>query len=359
MEEASTGSAAMPSVKITSDPAVLEAARRTNQFTIQWTTDVASDSFVEYAVEHPPYTLSACDVRLVNSHSMVLTGLQSHTLYHYRVTSSVAGRRPGVSRDLVICTKPAAGNLLANASFEEGSGASPRSTIPGWVKTGGVDIKASDGTWFWSLKPTNGTWLCQGAVNAGSSDGGIHQRVSGVTPGREYTFSAWVMTAPRENGAWKYDVWNAQGRLIYMRLGLDPTGGTNPASSSVQWTPRMYSHRRYTNLGKTVKAQATNLTVFVSMKGEGVEWHNYAVDGCVLSAEDIPTRLNPPEVRASGAVELGWHGRANRTNTVLVSTNLAVWGTLTNLLNLTGSTSVEDLSTSAGPQRFYRVRTGL
>jgi len=358
MEEASEGSAAMPAVGITSDPAVLDAHRRTNQLTIQWTTDVASDSLVEYAVEHPPYTLSRYDARLVTSHSMVLTGLQSHTLYHYRVTSAAAGRRPGVSRDLVVCTRPAASNLLVNPSFEQGSGPSPRATIPGWVKTGGVDIKASDGTWFWSLKPTNGAWLCQGAVNGSTSDGAIYQRVSGVTPGREYTFSAWVMTAPRENGAWKYDVWNAQGRLIYMRLGLDPTGGTNPAAASVQWTPRLYSHRRYTNLGKTVRAQSTNLTVFVSMKGDGVEWHNYAVDDCALTAEDIPTRVQPPVVGSDGGVDLSWSSRANRTNAVLVSTNLASWATLTNVVNLTGGGRFHEALPPGTPQRFYRVRAG-
>jgi hypothetical protein len=356
MEEASAGSATLPEVRILSGPTVLEPERLTNRLTIRWNTDLPSDSRVEYAVEHPPYTLSAYAPQAVLSHSLVLTGLQSHTLYHYRVTSSATGRRAAVSRDFVICTRPAVSNLLVNPSFEEGSGASPRTMIPGWVKFGGVDIRAADGTWFWGLQPTNGAWLCQGAVNAGSSDGGVYQRVAGVMPGREYTFSAWVMTAPRENNTWKYDVWNAQGRLIYMRLGLDPTGATNPAAATVRWTPRMYSHRRYTNLGKTVKAQNTNLTVFVSMKGDGVEWHNYALDHCVLSGEEIPTKVEPPTMRTNGAVGLRWSSRANRTNLLEVSTNLASWATRAGLLNLTGVQSFEDDEAPGRPQRFYRVK---
>src|SRR5436190_16907307 len=115
---------------------------------------------------------------LVTSQSLKLPSLQSHTLYQYRATSSRNGSRTGVSRDFVICTKNAATNLLLNPSFEEGSGASPRSTLVGWTKVGGLDIRTSDGTWFWSLKPTNGIWLLEGAVNGNSSDSYIFQRVS-------------------------------------------------------------------------------------------------------------------------------------------------------------------------------------
>jgi hypothetical protein len=356
MEEQSPGSATQPSVRITSDPTVLEATRGAHQLTVQWTTDVPSDNLVEYAVEHPPYSMSKYDATLLTSHALTITNLQSHTMYHFRVTSGTSSRRPAISRDLVICTKPAASNLLVNPGFEEGTGASPRSTIPGWVKTGGVDIRASDGSWFWSLKPTNGTWLCQGAVNGSSSDGGIYQRVAGVVPGREYTFSAWVMTAPRENSTWKYDVWNSQGRLIYMRLGLDPTGGVNPAASSVQWTPRLYSHRRYTHLAKTAAATGTNLTVFVSMKGDGEEWHNYALDDCVLSTEDIPARFNPGVGLSNGMFRAEVTSRANRTNFIEASTNLFNWTLLTNVLNLTGRFSYADATPTNLPQRFYRVR---
>lgn len=355
MEEQSAGSAARPSVTFLTDPTVTEANRRSNAVTIQWTTDVASDSLVEYAVENPPYAMTRQDATMVTSHSMIVTGLQSHTLYHYRVTSAATNYRAAVSRDQVICTKPAASNLLVNPSFELGTGASPRSTIPGWTKSGGVDIRTSDGTWFWSFKPTNGTWLCQGAVNGSTSDGYIYQPVAGVTPGREYTFSAWLMTAPRENSAWKYDVWNSQGRLIYMRLGIDPTGGTNAASSSIQWTPRMYSHRRYTNLAKTVAARSTNITVFVSMKGDGVEWHNYAIDDCVLTAEDIPARFRAPNF-SNGLFRAEWTCRASRTNVIEVSTNLASWSLLTNFLNLSGSASLEfPVGTNPAP-RFFRLR---
>ena len=160
----------------------------------------------------------------------------------------------------------------------------------------------------------------QYSVNGSSSDSSIYQRVSGTTPGAEYAFSAWVMTAPRENSTWKYDVWNDQGRLIYMRLGIDPTGGTNAAAASVQWTPRMYSHRHYSNLAKTAVAKSTNLTVFISMKGTGVEWHLYGVDDCVLSREEIPTRFRETRVTGDGLLQTTITSKANRTNRIEAST---------------------------------------
>jgi hypothetical protein len=356
MEEESAGSATRAAVRITSDPYVPQASRTTNQLRIVWTTDVPSDSTVEYAAEHPPYTAAQFDPALAVNHSVTLSGLQAHTMYHFRVTSTAANRRPVVSRDFVICTRPAAPNLLVNPGFEEGTGASPRSAIPGWTKTSGVDIQASDGSWFWTLKPTNGTWLLQGTVNGSGSDASVYQRVPGITPGREYTFSAWVMTAMRENSAWKYDVWNSQGRLIHMRLGIDPTGGTNASSATVQWTPRFYSHRRYTQLAKTAVAQATSLTVFISMKGEGGEWHNYCVDDCALTREDVPLRFEAPSVLPDGALQLTQMGRANRSNVIEAGAAFTNWSTMTNVWNATGRVIITNPPPAGTTHRFFRAR---
>lgn len=357
MEEESAGSAARPSVRFAIGPTITEGNRGTNSFRILWSTDVASDSLVEFAADHPPYTRSAYDPQPVRTHSINLTNLQPHTMYHFRVTSAATNHRAAVFRDLVICTRPAVANLLANPGFEEGSGASPRSTIPGWTKGGNLDLRASDGTWFGSVPRRTGSWFLQGALNGGSSDGHLFQRVAGVTAGQEYTFSAWVTTWPIENDTWKYDVWNAQSRLIYMRLGIDPTGGTNAAASTVQWTPRMYSHRRYSNVAKSAVAQGTNLTAFISMKGDGVTWHLFGVDDVVLSHEAIPTRFETPTILSNGVFQATLSSRANRTNVIEASTNLAQWLPVTNLLNAAGITPFQDAGSTAAVQRFYRART--
>jgi hypothetical protein len=353
MEEQSVGSAARTAIRMTSDPFVSEANRRTNELTIQWTTDAAADSLVEHAVEHPPYTRSVYSSNLVTAHSVTVTGLQAHTLYHYRVSSGRENYRSVGSRDVVICTRHCASNLLANPSFEEGSGPSPRSVIPGWSFPGG-DVKTSSGNHFFSLPPHIGSWFLQHSVNGGSSSNYIFQRVSGIAPGQEYTFSAWVRTDPRENNTWKYDEWDERGRLIQVRLGIDPAGGTNVNAATVRWTPRMYSHRHYTQLANHAVAQNTNLTVFVRMQGEGVQWHLYSVDECALTHEEVPTRLLDPTVSSNGLFRATVASRANRSNIVEGSTTLTNWSAITGFHNSTGTGAFTN--SAGGPRRFYRAR---
>jgi len=358
MEEESAGSATRPIVKITSDPIVLPADRGANDLIIQWTTDVGSDSLIEYAAETPPYTSTLVSTQFVTTHSLTLTNLQSHTMYHYRVTSSALGYRQGISRDFVICTRPAGTNLLADPSFEEGSGASPRSTLVGWTKAGPLDIRMSDGSWLGNLKPTNGLWLLQGALNGDTSDSAIFQQVTNTVPGYDYTFSAWLMTGMQENGVYKYDVWNNQGRLIYMRLGVDPTGGTNVNAGTVQWTPRVYSHRHYTQLAKSAVAQGSSFTVFIHMKGNGSGFHLYAADDCALTDEEIPTRFDGVTLGTNNVLQSTVTSRANRSNVIetsLTATNN--WSPVTNFLNRSGAMPFRYVVRRNENARFFRART--
>ncbi|HEY5910182.1 MAG TPA: hypothetical protein VJA21_06210, partial [Verrucomicrobiae bacterium] len=256
MEEQTAGSAALRTVKVVAGPQVLENERNTNSLTVRWTTDFPSDSKVEFAFDTPPYTRSVYNPQPVISHAVTLTGLKPNAMYHYRVSSAASSYRTGTAQDMVICTKASQTNLLLNPGFELGSGAGPSRPVVAWTAGGNLDIKESNGTWFWGIPPHSGGWLLEGAVNNNVSDGYIYQQVP-VTPGKNYTFSAWVTTWLREGNPdrWKYDVWNDRNRLIYMRLGIDPYGGTTPQSGNIQWTPRMYSHMRYSNLAKTATAR--------------------------------------------------------------------------------------------------------
>lgn len=353
MEEESPGSAAMPTVKLTVDPNVADVNRRTNRLTVQWMTDVQSDSMVEFAANTPPYTGRLYDARLTGSHAMFLTNVQPHTMYHFRVVSARPGYRSIVSRDVVICTSPLATNLLANPGFEEGSGSGPARAVTGWVKSGSLNIMEADGTWFSSMPPHSGGWLLQAAVNGSTSDGYVYQRV-GVQRGLDYTFSAWVTTWPRENDTWKYDVWDNQGRLIYMRLGIDPTGGTNVNASTVQWTPRIYSHRHWSNLARTAVAQSSNLTVFVTMKGLGGQWHLYGLDDCALTHEEVPVRFEPARIVANEMFQAVVTGRIGTTNIIERSFDLTNWQRAAVFVNSNGAALFQDTATNA--QRFYRAR---
>jgi hypothetical protein len=102
-------------------------------------------------------------------------------------------------------------------------------------------------------------------------------------PGVDYSFSIALTSWMQETNGWKYDVWYSEGRLDYVKIGIDPTGGTDRASANVKWTPTMYSQQHYTNFGTHAAATANQITVFVSMVGKSGQWHIYGVDDCRLS----------------------------------------------------------------------------
>ncbi|MFZ5802832.1 MAG: fibronectin type III domain-containing protein [Candidatus Omnitrophota bacterium] len=77
--------------------------------TIQWTTDEASDSLVEYRVQGTAnWSVTSVDPALVTNHSMTLSGLAPSTVYEFRVKS-----------------KDAAGNQAAQAAISTLTTASP------------------------------------------------------------------------------------------------------------------------------------------------------------------------------------------------------------------------------------------
>ncbi len=370
MEEESPGSAKMGQVQITGGPVVAPADRGPRTLTIRWVTDVPSDSKVEYAAWNGPYTAATTDSSLATNHAVTIGGLEPNAMYHIRVTSAATGKRPAVSRDFVACTvnglQP---NLLANPDFEEGSGASPRKPVPGWSYTG-MDIGASDGTWFWGLPPYSGNWFLQGAVNGGSADARVWQRVTGTTPGAKYNFTCALTSWMRENNAWKYDVWHQGGRLDQMRIGIDTTGGTNPDSGSIKWTPYFYSHLRYTTAGISAVATGSAMSVFVQLKGQGGQWHLYGLDNCILS-EAEPADSTPPTtpvVTDDGAfttstTELHASWSAEDPDSGIASYSYAI-GTAPDLEDVVPWTSVGSstsvtktgLTLTGGQTYYFRVR---
>ena len=92
--------------------------------TVSWTTDEPADSQVEYGTTTTYGSLSTLNSSLVTSHSEILSGLASDTLYHYRVKSKDAAGNLTVSQDKIFATnvipdaiRPAVpGNLTASST---------------------------------------------------------------------------------------------------------------------------------------------------------------------------------------------------------------------------------------------------
>lgn len=80
----------------------------TDSATITWSTDEAADTRVEYGLTTSYGSLTAIDTSLITSHSQVLNGLQSLTIYHYRVKSKDVSGNESVSTDRTFTTQASA-----------------------------------------------------------------------------------------------------------------------------------------------------------------------------------------------------------------------------------------------------------
>ncbi len=80
---AASGTPQIPSISVT--------GITTNSATINWTTDIASDSAVYYGTT-TDFGFSMTDGALVTSHSLTLTGLNIDTTYYFYVHSTASGK---------------------------------------------------------------------------------------------------------------------------------------------------------------------------------------------------------------------------------------------------------------------------
>jgi Purple acid Phosphatase, N-terminal domain len=107
------------------------------QAAINWTTDIASDSQVEYGTTTAYGTFSAAVASQVTSHSITVTGLSAGTTYHYRVHSG-----PSVSADFTFVTSTAA---LAISNVTSVNITANAATI-GWVTNSPANTQVDYGT---------------------------------------------------------------------------------------------------------------------------------------------------------------------------------------------------------------------
>ena len=76
-----------------------------NQATVSWSTNEASDSYVEYGISTSYGSNTLLDISKVTSHSQVLSGLLPNTTYNYRVTSKDAAGNSASSANATFTTK--------------------------------------------------------------------------------------------------------------------------------------------------------------------------------------------------------------------------------------------------------------
>ena len=277
----------------------INVIRGVNSATVNWTTDVATDTnYVDWG-EETPYTKKTIGASGGTNHSVTLTGLLPNTQYHYRVVSKTAGKFDEHSRDFVFVTDPDQPNMLANPGFETGSlapwtsymlfgGYAGLQNYP-WTLTGEPS--------FFGFQAHGGGWFFASAFQGATGNkGGVYQRVA-VTPGDVLQFRGWVITYRTDPFPVSFH-YESSGRV-----GIDPNGGTDPNASSIVWSPWVTAQdivgAREEATGKGywteayVKATAASnyVTVFFMAGADrSTRWDNWGFDDAML------TKVNPVAV---------------------------------------------------------------
>jgi hypothetical protein len=164
----------------------------------------------------------------------------------------------------------------------------PQGSAPsGWtpfVLSGSLAIDGPHEDTFWGA-PSVRLWS-----DGDIFDAGLYTQVSGVTPGATY-FAAMGWGAPKSPE-------DSFGR----RLGIDPTGGTDPNSPNVVWGPEWRgpgkvlndSNPGFINIDVSAVARASTVTLFFRVN------HNYStgqneifIDAVGLYQSDAPIAAPP------------------------------------------------------------------
>ncbi len=192
-----------------------------------------------------------------------------------------------LEQDIEVEKWPASREVV-NAGFE-GPGLEVAALV-GWKRWGEFDGVATNG-WHRELpEHPEGVQARTGRGFAGSiagsnvKNGGIYQTLE-VTPGRTYEASVWIYTYQSEEGV-TGDVAN--------RIGVDPTGETDPRGPYVIWTPFRPSHRAWSRIAIRAMALDDRMTIFLEQRQvHGLMWNLNVFDD-VEFRETEP--LEPPLV---------------------------------------------------------------
>jgi hypothetical protein len=148
-------------------------------------------------------------------------------------------------------------------------------------------------------------------------EAGLYQQVGGITPGTRLRFQAWVQTwscAPGEQ-------WNVCPTAPYsnspapmhVRVGIDPTGGTNPWAGTVVWSGEGNAWDQWTLFQVEAVAQADTVTVFIYHRTDWADGmprvnNDVYIDDASLVAlgQAPPTPPPPPPTSASGPAPAAW-----------------------------------------------------
>lgn len=163
-------------------------------------------------------------------------------------------------------------NYLANGGFES-------KTLMGWQSSGNTGA-AITGSWYLSSQPHSGTSFYGHYSSYAPKSGVLYQRVK-VDSIKTYDLSAWSLVIHGGNEA----------DSTMNRLGVDPTGGNDPASTSIIWTTwdtqDLWYQGQWRQFSIPVIQPAGNyITVFLETFQQQNGWHVNCFDDVTLNPVD-------------------------------------------------------------------------
>lgn len=138
----------------------------------------------------------------------------------------------------------------------------------------------------------------------GQHEAGLLQQVGGIQPGARLRFSVYMQTwscLPQE--AWNKcptAPYSNQPAPMHTRVGIDPTGGTDPWATTVVWSPEMDAYDAWTLFQVEADAQADKVTVFTYSRADWTDsWFRlnndvYIDDASLVAVSPPPTATRPP-----------------------------------------------------------------
>ncbi len=141
--------------------------------------------------------------------------------------------------------------------------------------------------------------------------GGMYQVVEGLRPGTPLRFSVYMMawSSTKESGVVPNPHQSFGQLSMHMKVGIDPTGGTDPWSPDIVWSDEQDSYDAFRRYEVQAVARSNKVTVFTHTQPEYPMQHNdvYLDDAELTLAGGIgpsePLTINPPPaLQAVGAV---------------------------------------------------------
>jgi LysM repeat protein len=107
-------------------------------------------------------------------------------------------------------------------------------------------------------------------------EGGVYQVVEGLRPGTPLRFSIYMhaWSATKLNGVEPNPHQSFGQTSMHMKIGIDPTGGTDPWSKDIIWSAEKDTYDKFERYEVQAVARANKVTVFTHSRPENPMEHN-------------------------------------------------------------------------------------